>query len=51
MLEPSSIGALALNLVIIIGGESYFLREHGYLMPMGKDERPPELRKFAPSAK
>ena len=51
MLERSSINALALNLVIIIGGESYFVREDGYLMPMGKEQRPPDLRNFAQPAK
>jgi hypothetical protein len=39
------------NNLVIIGGESYFVREDGYLMPMGKDERPPDLRNFAPMAK
>jgi hypothetical protein len=34
------------NNLVIIGGESYFVREDGYLMPMGKDQRPPDLRNF-----
>ena len=36
------------NNLVIIGGESYFVREDGYLMPMGKDQPPPDLRNFAP---
>jgi hypothetical protein len=39
------------NNLVIIGGESYFVREDGYLMPMGKDQPPPDLRNFAPAAK
>jgi hypothetical protein len=39
------------NNLVIIGGESYFVREDGDLMPMGKDQRPPDLRNFAPPAK
>ncbi|HLH96339.1 MAG TPA: hypothetical protein VKW08_14590 [Xanthobacteraceae bacterium] len=35
------------NNLVIIGGESYFVREDGYLMPMGKGQRPPDLRNFA----
>jgi hypothetical protein len=35
------------NNLVIIGGESYFVREDGFLMPMGKDQRPPDLRNFA----
>jgi hypothetical protein len=50
MLERSSIAGAGNNLVII-GGESYFVREDGYLMPIGKGERPPDLRNFAPAAK
>jgi hypothetical protein len=38
------------NNLVIIGGESYFVREDGYLMPMGKNQRPPDLRNFAPLA-
>jgi hypothetical protein len=38
------------NNLIIMGGESYFVREDGYLMPMGKDQRPPDLRNFAQPA-
>jgi hypothetical protein len=34
------------NNLVIIGGESYFVREDGYLMPMGKNQRPPDLRNF-----
>jgi hypothetical protein len=34
------------NNLVIIGGESYFVREDGYLMPMGKDQPPPDLRNF-----
>jgi hypothetical protein len=36
------------NNLVIIGGESYFVREDGYLMPMGKDQPPPDLRNFTP---
>jgi hypothetical protein len=39
------------NNLVIIGGESYFVREDGYLMPMGKDQRPPDLRNFEQTAK
>jgi hypothetical protein len=39
------------NNLVIIGGASYFVREDGYLMPMGKDDRPPDLRNFAPAGK
>jgi hypothetical protein len=39
------------NNIVIIGTESYFVREDGYLMPMGKDQRAPELRDFAQPAK
>jgi hypothetical protein len=38
------------NNLVIIRGESYFVREDGYLMPMGKDQPPPDLRNFAPPA-
>jgi len=38
------------NNLVIIKGESYFVREDGYLMPMGKDQPPPDLRNFAPPA-
>jgi hypothetical protein len=38
------------NNLVIIAGESYFVREDGYLMPMGKNQRPPDLRNFAPPA-
>jgi hypothetical protein len=34
------------NNLVIIRGESYFVREDGYLMPMGKDQPPPDLRNF-----
>jgi hypothetical protein len=34
------------NNLVIIGGESYFVREDGDLMPMGKGQRPPDLRNF-----
>ena len=39
------------NNIVIIGAESYFVREDGYLMPMGKDQPPPDLRNFAQPAK
>jgi hypothetical protein len=39
------------NNMVTIGRESYFVREDGYLMPMGKDQKPPELRNFTQSAK
>ena len=35
------------NNLVLIGGESYFVREDGYLMPMGKDQKPPDLLNFA----
>jgi hypothetical protein len=39
------------NNLVVIGGESYFVREDGYLMPMGKGQRPPDLRNFAQPVK
>jgi len=34
------------NTLIIIKGETYFIREDGYLMPSRKDQPPPDLRYF-----
>jgi hypothetical protein len=34
------------NNLVIIRGESFFVREDGVLMPMAKDQRPPDLRNF-----
>jgi hypothetical protein len=35
------------NNYVILRGESYFITQDGYLMPMSKDQPPPDLRKFA----
>ena len=32
--------------LIILGGETYFIREDGYLMPSRKEQPPPDLRYF-----
>jgi hypothetical protein len=32
--------------LVNIGGHSYFVRADGYLMPMEKNEPPPDLRYF-----
>lgn len=34
------------NTILILRKETYFIREDGYLMPSGKDQPPPDLRKF-----
>ena len=34
------------NTLIILGGETYFIREDGYLMPSRKDQPAPDLRYF-----
>jgi hypothetical protein len=34
------------NTLIILGKETYFVREDGYLMPSRKDQPPPDLRYF-----
>ena len=34
------------NNYVIIRGESYFITQDGYLMPMSKDQAPPDLRNF-----
>jgi hypothetical protein len=39
------------NNLIIIRGESFFVREDGDLMPMAKDQRPPDLRNFGQPAR
>jgi len=39
------------NNLVIVGSESYFVREDGYLMPMGRNQRPPDLRNFDQTAK
>ena len=36
---------------VVIGNEGYFLSGDGYLMPTKKDQAPPDLRYFKPSAK
>ena len=37
--------------MIAIGGESYFLSGDGLLMPVRKNQPPPDLRYFKPSQK
>jgi hypothetical protein len=39
------------NNLVIMRGESYFVRQDGFLMPMAKDQRPPDLRNFESSKK
>jgi hypothetical protein len=34
------------NTILILQKETYFIREDGVLMPSGKDQPPPDLRKF-----
>jgi hypothetical protein len=34
------------NTLVILGGETYYIREDGYLMPGGKNQPPPDLRYF-----
>jgi hypothetical protein len=31
---------------VILRGESYFISQDGYLMPMSKNQPPPDLRNF-----
>jgi hypothetical protein len=39
------------NNLVIIRGESFFVREDGDLMPMAKEQRPPDLRNFGQPAR
>ena len=39
------------NNLIVLRGESYFIREDGFLMPMSKNQTPPDLRNFEPARK
>jgi hypothetical protein len=39
------------NSMIAIGRESYYMSADGMLMPVRKDQRPPDLRYFKPSPK
>jgi hypothetical protein len=39
------------NNLVIIRGESFFVREDGDLMPMAKGQRPPDLRNFGQPAR
>jgi hypothetical protein len=39
------------NVHVVIGGEDYFLSADGLLMPIKKDQAPPDLRYFARPAK
>jgi hypothetical protein len=34
------------NTLVILGKETYFVREDGYLMPSRKDQPPPDLKYF-----
>jgi hypothetical protein len=34
------------NTLVVLGGETYYIREDGYLMPGGKNQPPPDLRYF-----
>jgi hypothetical protein len=34
------------NNYVVLRGESYFISQDGYLMPMSKDQAPPDLRNF-----
>jgi hypothetical protein len=34
------------NNMVILRGQTYYVREDGFLMPGGKDEPPPDLRYF-----
>jgi len=31
---------------VVVGGESYFISGDGFLMPVRKDQAPPDLRYF-----
>jgi hypothetical protein len=37
--------------MVMIGKETYFRSADGTIMPASKDQRPPDLRYFQPSAK
>ena len=39
------------NVHVVIGQEDYFLSADGLLMPTRKDQPPPDLRYFKPTAK
>jgi hypothetical protein len=38
------------NNYVVVRGESYFITQDGYLMPMAKNQPPPDLRNFNPPA-